>query len=236
MPAEEYCSGYTATKQRRLLNIVTSHMEHNKTPTYHVIDMNAGDGYNIVDGSVQEGSTLQIMERLHKQSKKTHLMCFEPNIKYAGSLHTTLCKKYGITNDKHSWSVYPEKNIKAATRLSHFGKVNGIAYCDPVGKFQADAVGLLAKYFPNVDVLINCNCTIYKRVRAKKPDAEKLSDVLASIDKKHWFISEPVGIHQWSFIYGTNEPKTISSEQLDLLDITTIAGKARFDIVDNLRK
>jgi hypothetical protein len=128
----------------------------------------------------------------------------------ADALHE-LCKERGADGTRlqiipgdHNSAVPWFVDTHLAT-LPH-GGVFGLGYGDGNGKDDAPFVPMaaLADRFPQVDLLLNVNATIYKRLRGANPDAGYLLDSLGGIAKKHRLIREPVGIHQWTMVFQTN--------------------------------
>lgn len=235
MPKDAYHSICTPVKQQLLEQIVSQHIQNHKAnhkgKLYVALDLNAGDGKN----GESEGSSPMFYDLLSKNLKHWKLACFEQNTKFSEQLIDLMLRK---TDGNPNVNIYNLDNRLSSIYLARFRKfVRGIAYCDPVGCFQTSTLAYISEHYPNIDILINCNAVIYKRLEARfgVGVGGRLQQELEKINKPHWFISQYRGIHQWCFLYGTNEINSADGMTLLANICTDPIGRERFTNVNYLK-
>jgi len=113
----------------------------------------------------------------------------------------------------------------------------GIAYLDPYGgedlyKDAIEASRILASKYPKLDIVLNVNATSIKRPRGAGFTNLFLIDMLDSITKKSWIISEPYGKHQWTFAIGTNWPDWAEWESAGFYNLDSKDGQEILTILN----
>jgi three-Cys-motif partner protein len=85
----------------------------------------------------------------------------------------------------------------------------GLIYCDPSGNVpNFDLLGQISimRLFTPTDFLVYVSGTNIKRV-SMSPSAKetrRLSEYIETVNKKWWQLWEPLGKHQWTFLFGSN--------------------------------
>lgn len=195
---------------------------------YIYIDATAGTGKDKDEHGVFNGSPLIFLDMLNK--RKT---CFEPDIHF-------------IDVNKESQLLELEKNLMVYThkREIHAGeyqkiipmilkekqKYFGLVYLDENGIPDLDFISELTKNenLKKIDVLFNYPATAKKRndgVQRKKKDVVDFITMHQKINKTKWFVREPVGKWQWSFLFGCNTPNFKLTKALGFHDIESTKGK-----------
>jgi len=107
----------------------------------------------------------------------------------------------------------------------------GLIYLDPNGHPEFDGVKAFfsAKNNSKVDVLINCNATVGKRLTSSTAHAmytNRLVDNMLSIDKKYWLIKEPYKGDSWqfTFVLGTNWSAFPEFKDIGMYSVTSTRG------------
>mgnify|MGYP001609185368 CR=1 FL=1 len=117
---------------------------------------------------------------------------------------------HNLQNEIGDFGVVQVGNSKELVhKLTGSSNQYGLAYLDPYGgeDLYYDAIEsakVLAYKYPKLDIVLNVNATSIKRPRGAGHHDIFLIDMLDSISKQDWIISEPYGQHQWAFAIGTN--------------------------------
>jgi three-Cys-motif partner protein len=115
--------------------------------------------------------------------------------------------------------------------LEKYDSNYGLIYIDPNGLPSLDFIKQLSNHrkMRVIDLLMNFNCTTLKRLRKspKVSDAfsPELIQLLTEINKKYWYVTEPNGSWQFSFIYGSNSDCLSKNKKTGLHSITSKEGK-----------
>lgn len=82
----------------------------------------------------------------------------------------------------------------------------GSILSDPNGaQVPVDELSYVSRECPRLDLVIHWNSTINKRLRnGIKPEERSLNEVIDALEKSHWLIREPCGIHQFTLLVGRN--------------------------------
>lgn len=237
----------TAVKQRdfgyvlgTLLKVANAVMQRDYAhKEFLYFDLNAGPG---VVGGV-EGSPLIFARMAATLGLPFRAFLFEEDDENARRLSDALrdvCAEHGA--DVRRLQIIPGDHNKSVPWFiqEHLASLPsrwtyGLGYGDGNGKTDAPfgPMAALAARFPRVDLLLNVNATIYKRLRGANPSAGFLLDDLSVIKKAQRLIREPVGIHQWTMVFQTNwdrppEFGEIGFRRLDSDEGRRIAGTVNF--------
>lgn len=103
----------------------------------------------------------------------------------------------------------------------------GLIYFDPNGVVDLGFLEQISKdsKMKKIDILFNYNATAFKRSEKAFDKKEDFICLLHKINKRFWYIREPVGKWQWSFLYGCNSECFKLSKGLDFYDIDSARGK-----------
>lgn len=115
-------------------------------------------------------------------------------------------------------------------------KTFGLIYNDPYGKAAFNLFTDFSLNYPKIDILINCNCVILKRVKnsSAHPDYKDLETYLTNIDKTYRVCSDRLlPTQQWLMMLLTNwggYPKAtgMNLTPLDEEKWNTVLTKANF--------
>lgn len=91
----------------------------------------------------------------------------------------------------------------------HIKSPFGLMYSDENGTdipFEEMAWSLSQPHMQKIDVLIYVSCTNLKRVMKSMPEKgyKRVSEYIRLMPKKYWQVRQPMGVHQWCFLFGTN--------------------------------
>lgn len=194
----------TEAKQRGLqyafiLNaaVIKKNSGWNNTPYQH-IDINAGNGYNDISKCI--GSPL------------TFMLLFGELTNFRATF---------IDHDKAQLDVLSNREIMQDNRcIMHHGDNAeflrnlrlsgnwqfGSILSDPNGAdVPLDELAEISNRYPKIDQIFHWNSNITKRLKyGIKPSQIMLCDVPGLINKKHWLIRGPIGIHQFAMLIGRN--------------------------------
>jgi len=103
----------------------------------------------------------------------------------------------------------------------------GLIYFDPNGIVDLDFIIELSKQknMKKIDILFNYNGTAFKRKKTMLKLDERFIDYFKEIKKLNWYISEPSGKWQWSFLFGTNTTKIRLPKSYGFHNVTSHNGK-----------
>lgn len=239
MPLDESAgfSADTAVKQRDfgyvlgvLLKVAQSCMQRSWAHgEFLYFDMNAGPG---VVGGI-EGSPLIFVKTALEIGLPFRAFFFEEKRGNADRLQVALesaCPesqrdRLKVIVGDHNWTVPWALKEHLATVPRKW--VYGLGYGDGNGKTDAPfgPMEALAARFPQTDLVLNVNATVYKRERGGNPSAAFLLDHLGSIDKAHCLIRRPVGIHQWTMLFLTNWIGAPEFEQIGFRALGSLEGR-----------
>lgn len=206
----------TAAKQEALRYILRVHIRiagrivrekqwaHGK---YLWADLTAGSGY--LNG--EPGSPAIFFQEMERMMTPYTAVFAEKRKQTHDRLQNFLRKR--TKGNGHKVEIRREDNKKTAEYVAqHAAGVTGVAYgmvyIDNNGQPPWDVVVNMAqkKSLQRVDLLLNIPCTSVKR--SLSYSGHRLTDRLASIEKRYWLVREPIPQDgwQWSFLLGTNWP------------------------------
>lgn len=86
----------------------------------------------------------------------------------------------------------------------------GTLYLDPSNAFKAvlpvNLLNQIISLCPKLEIIIWIAAATFKRIRTGAPSPERLAlrSQMKMINKKHWFVRQPYGIHQWTMLVFTD--------------------------------
>lgn len=250
------CSEVTEAKQHIYAEIVKKHLivvdfiyskykmnRHKRT--YTLIDATAGSGaYDMKtkngDQVTVRGSPLRFLDILHSiktdfsgvsmylidESKKGQIPKLREHIKAYPNIQRNISIKY-------IEGLYEEyvPSIVQSNPMSY-----GLAYFDPNGVVDFECMEEITNHpnFKKIDLLFNFNATALKRCR-KNPrikSKEDFIDKFSKLQKQFWYIREPYGSWQWSFLFGCNTDNFRLPRSLDFNPIESKRGQEILDILN----
>ncbi|MFC1959830.1 hypothetical protein ACFLYO_03880 [Chloroflexota bacterium] len=112
--------------------------------------------------------------------------------------------------------------------------VYGSLYADPSGTEPPwELLQQFANQYPRIDLIVYLSATNYKRIRGEARtrgiQVPNLQDRIKDIAKKNWIIREPEGMHQWTFLIGTNWQSYPDYKRLGFVKLESKRGKAVFE-------
>ena len=239
-------SEYTMKKQKIFGEILTKHIslvqDRLGSHVYEYIDLTAGPGNYKHNGHPIEGSPVVAARVFKEKNISTHMQLMEHNPAAACELAQWLNDNGYLSSMwyRHQWEEYKcTSNIVATVVTESFD--NSKEYClvdevlpPPAGLIYADpncnghafnAISSLTskEEYRNIDVLVHHSGTAFKRLHGDQPWGDMMGGHIRKMNKLNWYISEPIGIWQWAFIYGTND--TPSFGEVDLSHIRSILGR-----------
>lgn len=173
---------------------------------YFHFDLNAGCGINREARCI--GSPLTFVEVMHAAGvDKYHASFCDIEKDQVQSLlrrpeMNDMCFVHHGDNRQHVLTI-PETIKHYGESLRH---AMGSVLCDPNGaQVPVEELSWLSAECPRIDVILHWNSTINKRLRnGIKPEERSLEEVLALMNKAHWLIREPTGVHQFTLLIGRN--------------------------------
>jgi three-Cys-motif partner protein len=177
------------------------------------LDLNAGPGWYTKIGI--EGSPVIFYKTAQEANLPVHCFFIEKNAEACQHLSEYLNRLEKTTPYKVMHGENQEEVPKILRLLDAFilreGKqlAFGLLYSDPNGDippFEDIARLLSVRSRTRIDVLIYLSATTIKRVRRSSLCSmrDNLIEALSCIPKKFWLVREPVGRHQWTFLFGAN--------------------------------
>lgn len=205
----------TEFKQRGLgaafavnLQVFKARFGDSRRATYMHFDLNCGTGHNAEANCI--GSPLAFVRAADDVGVKRFFAGF-CDIEGA-SVSKLLSRKEmqrsecaGFHGDNESLVHAIPEIVRAMGERPEW--VVGTVLSDPNGAaVPLDALAELSRACPRLDIIVNWNSTIFKRVRKSSiHDSEiTLRDALGKIGKAHWLIREPMSAHQWTLLIGRN--------------------------------
>jgi hypothetical protein len=241
-------SEYTAIKQRDFEKVLSTFLRVARSPRcmgqhwahkeYLYFDLNAGPGY--VNGI--EGSPLIFARRALTERVPFREILFEADNDNVGRLSDALCNlcaSRGVSADRIQ--VVPGDHNKTVPWFiaEHLGSLPrggcyGLAYGDGNGRDDSPfgPLAAIAERFSLVDLLVNVNSGIYKRVRGAHPDARFLENDLAGIDKKFSLIRKPAGQWGWTMVLMTNWANVPEFREIGFRRLDSEEGRRIFEQVN----
>jgi hypothetical protein len=172
---------------------------------YFHFDLNAGSGFNDEAGCI--GSPLTFLREVGLAEVN---FCAGFCDRDKGQVESLLARRetqnercFIFHGDNAEFLSMVPYIIHGREKLEH---AIGSVLSDPNGAdVPIYAIAQLAKTCPKIDVIFHWNSVITKRLRyGIKPTQILLQDVPRLIQKKHWLIREPMGIHQFTILIGRN--------------------------------
>lgn len=234
-------SGTTRIKQEHLKAILEMHImivkgilkrkkgEEWVDPHYRYIDITAGPGIddNIYDGYI--GSPIIFLDLIKKHQVPYRSTFIENDQKSFLKLAWALNHRY---DDYIDYVLVFEDNQAYLTSYIASPpkkKQYGMLYADANGLPDMKLIAELSYIdsFSPLDILINYPATTHKRVlkSPKHPMNKTLEETILLVNKKYWFIREPVSGWQWTFLIGTNWKKFPECHQKGFYNIHSERGK-----------
>jgi three-Cys-motif partner protein len=238
------CSKTSLLKQEHFRQIVDALLyNYSQTETnydyFMYIDTNAGPGFHPI---YEKGSPIIFLEEIAKFGLKYNSILFERDKEEVVELRKSLIKYNNgfideniavLKKDNH---VLSEDLIKSYIKVSHDKPIHGLIYADPNGFSSFDILSQFSHIpvFNNVNVLISCPCCsikrlINKRIKQGITDTPRLKEYINNINRKHWFVREPKGNFQWTFLLGTNDDNLDVPEFSVLHNLNTQKGIETFN-------
>ena len=224
---------------------------------YLYVDLNAGSGeYNNIQGS----PLVFIQTYNNSKTKKPYLaqLC-EIDTQSAESLRYT-CKQLMtvvkeentdetrtcilesssgdilkiINRDNRMWVNDTIHNLSDDQGLQYMGMI----YSDPNGCETFENLRKLSniKALRMVDIVMHISGTTIKRVCCSNPNATRLIDGINSINKKYWWVRQPYGPFQWTFIIGTNWYDFPNLETCGFYRTDSTEGQRILNFISHTRK
>lgn len=184
------------------------------TPPYLYFDLNAGMGRYRRDEEpdiVLTGSPLLFLEVASRLDLTYQAVLIEEVIEYSRVLRQLVNEKWWWELDHGRVRIHNGDNA-TIIREHYTGWQDeqklGFVYMDFNGVPDLDLIESMSLQYQykKLDVLLHLGATSIKR-ESKAHDRPCLIDRLLSIDKANWLIREPYGDQQWTFMWGTNNPK-----------------------------
>jgi hypothetical protein len=209
-------SEYTGTKQTEFRRIFSFHTmivrkiwdkydwaRKNNKNTYMYLDLFAGPGKYLNDKNYQgDGSPVIAVKHLQKIGIKYEVHLFNEYEKECDQLEN-------IFSENRRVKIHRGDNIKTIKYLYHPGWILGLAYFDPNNvRVETDLACDVVNRFKQLDILYYFGAAYDKRVdRALGPpvgEGGSLIEKMKMLNKDKWFVREPIGNQQYSFLLGTN--------------------------------
>ena len=213
------------------------------------VDATAGDGFNKVQGKVEDGSALIVHKLLYEAfgiDGKWRLIANDSKKSFYNSLHgnldhlaVRLANGGSVLNGfKSNWyAVYQAIRERIDIRNEKYqdlfndteGEISseGIIYIDPPGMVDFDCMPNIITQIPNADIYCHIGCAGIKRQknRWKTGDKRTFEERFEQVRwyKNHWLISDVYPKHHWIFLYGVDDHKLAESiEQNNDMNFTSI--------------
>lgn len=221
------CSEYTQTKQEQFAGIFRANYNAWRgvlakqrwfDGNYTYIDLNAGPGHHPEYGS---GSPMIALEYLRQYGARYTAHLFERDVVNAQSLAA-------LTDESKNEFVHAcdHRFIDQFVGNGRPNKIPGLIYSDENGNPPPfEFLAQLSKTFTRMDILIYFSATNIKRV--KQFTYTDLLNYVRPIERTRAVIREPMGKHQWSFLYMTNGP-AIEWKREGFYDLRSKEGQAIF--------
>ena len=178
-------------------------------PRYIYLDLNAGDGQNIVNGRELPGSPLIAARAIKAAQLDAVGVCFEENPVNASRLRARLKDhaSFRVVEGDHFKTI--DEVMRAFNEDPDKRKRLGVVYTDPNGQIPIEVLSNIFRNptFSTVDCMayVGAN-SAYKRPRGVWPgnDNHHLLGALESIPKKYIHIRVPDDRSQWTMVLLTN--------------------------------
>ncbi len=176
-------------------------------PYFH-FDLNSGCGFNYEVNCM--GSPLAFLNavELVKTQNFISVFCDNDSEKIA-----VLKNRAEIATDERC-SCVCEDNKSLLLKIPDFIRskkekleyATGMILSDPNGTdVPIDELSMISKELPRIDIAINFGSSSFKRCRGAFGESRpNLESMIHSLNKKHWYIREPIGRQQWTILVGRN--------------------------------
>lgn len=205
---------------------------------YVYVDLNAGTGYYEED----EGSPVSFLKAVGIEHK-AYFVEIDEQAAHLLQANTQTLGRGGsnvICGDNKIMLPHITKDLQRLTS-GNSGKNKlafGLIYSDENGTdipFNEMSQALSQPHMEKIDVLIYVSCTALKRVMKALPakGCRRISEYISLMPKQHWQVRQPVGAHQWCFLFGTNWPEYPQLTKQGFYKIDSVEGQAILDRVSN---
>jgi three-Cys-motif partner protein len=208
-------SGHTFEKLNTFQSIVKTHLaianrviqkHHYYDRSYWYIDITAGPGrYEGFDGS----PLVFLKEAIQQPGILFNVVLIEIN----NDNFDVLLRATDVFREYSNINLFMERGDHRELLKKYYGVIGpkriGLIYCDPTGNipdFDLLSETSIIRLFTSTDFLVYMSAANAKRV-ALSPlckESRRLSDFLETINKDWWQLREPIGRHQWTFLFGSN--------------------------------
>lgn len=162
-----------------------------------IADLTAGHGCHAPNSTAM--SAVKHALFLRSVGKRCRLVLSDNNQEYAAPLQ-------GLCADSEVWTMdYSDAVVRLAERQYD----GGLALIDPYNHIEnLEKIGANAARMPNVDMLFSVGATNLKRMAVALNMKTRTSDIRDAIDKRYWYVMEPIGgFRQWTLMLGSNTKK-----------------------------
>lgn len=113
----------------------------------------------------------------------------------------------------------------------------GLLFIDPthVSDLHLETLELVSQERPRMDILTYIGATFLKR-SAHYDSIPQLAEYTGNIQKRCWFVREPMGKEQWTFLLGTNYPSMGDYKRIGLFRSDSARGQKIWRRLTNTAK
>lgn len=193
-------------------------------PSYVYVDLTAGSGRSSWEDTIIHGSPIVALDMARSLHVPLHGFLCERDAQSAQSLRYELRHRGLREHNAHpdvflastgqDYTLYEgDHQIYAPVILEHLHLHQGqrlyygLVYSDENGRCPPfDILGAFARVQARMDLLIHVAATPIKRQYYSPihPLMKRLDQLMETVQKDYWFVREPYGRFQWSFLLGTN--------------------------------
>jgi hypothetical protein len=243
----------TARKEEGFRALIRSALKLAGAPTiatfpFWCIDLTCGSGFN--DKAGCHGSPVIFLEEILRADRRFMAYFCDNEPSHTDALRLRLPPQLLLRRDS-AWQVVCADN---RILLPHIAEVIaaredaqhavGLCLCDPNGwkAVPVEALQAFARRFPKVDLVLNLNLSLFRKVRGHrrkcKPgfdDWPSVAELPALFSRNHWLIRNPSRCgkgHKFAILFGRNHPRGMKKFE----DFVPIDSKDGQDIIESLHR
>ena len=166
---------------------------------YHYWDLNAGPGIDI-NGRVC--SPLEFVAQAEWLNLNYHAWFIEWDKTSSEMLANFQNEHCEVICGDHN-RILPE--LISSIPWHKAKTIFGLLYSDQSGNMPPfELLGLFSQQFKYADILVYVSSANIKRGLKAKPGKKRLTELMATVNKKYWIVRQPMDKHQWTFLIGSN--------------------------------
>lgn len=185
------------------INLQIFKAKYGSWATYQHFDLNAGSGVNEkIDCIGSPLAFIQSVDELEIKNYRAHFIDIDRDTIEKLHSYPPMSRKNCILFHGDNQSlIYAIPDLIRLTDKKPYMAVGSILV-DPNGsEVNVEALSWLTKQCPKIDLIINWNSVIFKRLQGAHGDLEGF---MRALNKKHWLIRKPTGGHQFTLLIGRN--------------------------------